>query len=503
MLCFASLTFSGLVAASTKEDHINRYERSAYDLMLEQIWSHEIRQNYSLDKQEQMFSTKARTDASAAIKAEWYLRRGKFGAPLVLADLFQLTDLKLADEVLWGLLKEASGQQLFSESVSWDEIQRVMRAFLNSYPQGKALANTSHGDWWSWLRSGALPENAGPDLSAIHHLIRARQKSGVNSRKSFLEKSKGYLRSMLFLQKPQFDSERRTVALEWSRDFINSNSTWGSDTETVGALQAVVESLGESNASGGAAGVAYFLRNVGDAFAQLEQRQLAAASRSLGLEFWRRSGQKLDLLQALHVADLHYETEQWEKARSYYSTVLSRMLDETHEYFLTTEAQRAELRFLISRHKSQKDKDLAIEAQQRQRGEYEVVLSKVFHSSYRDEALVAFAEFLEKYSSAEEARQAWTWAFQFGNLRTTRTYSANRVVALLDESFSKSHEGADYLRQSLGLMQSIAKANMAKAPLRRALSSLERAAEKEGLQSKADFRASINSLKSMLRTRRQ
>lgn len=487
------------VYAASAEEHMNRYERDAYDLMLEQIWGNEVRQRAEFDQSQQGYSFMSRPQASAAVKAEWYLRRGKFGAPLVLADLFEVNDLALVDQALWRILGEATNQQIFGASADWNDILRVMRSFLNAYPKGKALETAQHGQWWTWLRTGVLPENADSELSAIHYLLRARKGAARPSHEQLVDRSIDYVRTLLHLQEDSLSSQRRLVATEWAEAYLESSNISKDRSARVQKLSAFAEALRTKNVAGGELGLAFFFRSVGDAFVKKEKRVLAAVSTAIGLELLESSGKELSLMELLQVADLHYETEDWKRAHVYYARVLEKMLRESHEYFSTAEAQKAELHFLIARHQVQESKNMNVEQLRSRRAEYETVLAKVFHSIHRDDAIVAYAEFLEDSASKEEARQAWAWGFQFGNSRDTREHAAENLLRIMESSFLSDQQSPESLMQSLGLMQSIAKAKMAKQSLSQALTQIESAAQKKGLSGRADWQASMRELRSTLR----
>lgn len=401
------------------EDHIRQYENMVYDSKIEDRWSQSRRyQNDIADRSNNEFEPKAHVNSDEVIKVEWYLRRGPLGAPVVLGDLKKVSNSKILDGALWGILKESTQSDFFSKNNDWYLLRSIVGTFIKRHPLKSVLLTEEHSPWWAWMIGQRVKKDAPAELRALSSVYLSRTElhpvkrlQGYAFAHGLLASSEDFHSANLVAEEVVDQATNSMPVIRRSmRDFFEL--TKGKDKRLI---------LDAEN----------LFSNIAEVLNQRSDFALSAevmAYRSL-LKLAR--GSSINAREFLDIANSEYEGARWGKAYQYYSLALSAGGLSDVE---SNDLLEARMRQLIAGSKSNSVDDISID-------DFEKMLESTFNSVFRDEALAGLAGFLENIEFLYEAEQAWDWVRRYSYRKDRRLVGVKRLIEFKTETVKKITRG--------------------------------------------------------------
>jgi len=356
-------------------------------------------------KPQNSFSAEAKALSSDQIKVEWYLRRGASGAPLVLRDLRNISDAKILDSALWGVLQESTQSTFFSSQISWSQLRGILGSFIRSHPLEKALLVQAHSGWWRWMVGIQPGDGDDADLKALAVLERARVERHP------IQKMEGYAISYSLLANSGNGFESSQVADEYVQDLSRQKDTLRRSGRDY--FQKVQAEAQEKTIIAGRFFTAISSRLIGvGKFAESAEFRAYDSLLKLGRK------EPISAKEFVEIANGVYQAGQWEKAYQYFSLSLGAAGFQDLDL---DEQLGVELRRFISATNAKTSTQISM-------NDFEVLVDKTFNSVYRDEALLSFARYLERENLRFEAKQAWSWVRSYSYNQDQRFEAIDRLI---------------------------------------------------------------------------
>ena len=398
---FAGSAFSVAAAVdSSLETSFDRFESTQIQSLVEDMWAHQRRLVRARFSAEQAKNT---TIEDPAVRVEWYLRLGPARSPIGLDELTAVRDPKLLDEVLWSLVNEAVMGNLLEASNDWQSIQETIGSFLETHPLRRALLETSRGAWWAWIQDLPFKGETPWQLGTLQQLLRARTISDP------LASLQAYCVATV-----KIPSDQRLAGLHVARELRSRLPI-----EIMKQRQLLREVFARK------VSCSRLFTDLAEIYEERRNYELASEQRSYALLQKMEGGVALNSSELRDVAHYSYEAGDWKNAYEFYSRARTEGANDVDI------KARQLLAGIRSSQVAYQDTESASEI-------FETVLQESFQSIYRDEVLLAYANFLESRSKIQSALEVWRWNYQYASKKEQRLEGLEKAVIIEGRSLDSS-----------------------------------------------------------------